>query len=476
MKKYKTGIICGVIALAALTGCVVETNSEEQYTYEEVENWTTTGKLRFDEEGNPKFSGVELNFRTICDSDDAAGLQMLVEEFNTEYNGKIKINFFREGQGSYYTNLARQISNDSGAPDLCMFHSEQLTSLQFSHLFQPVDDVLTAANLSYDENDYFAGVTKGLKVGKHQYGFPIDAHTSILMYRKDLLEKYSLTYPTTYQELISVATTIQNGERATNSSFRGIAASVKNFTFTQYAFYSSLYQNGFEMCDESNSYRPDWLAKDNVDAMKDSIEVFRSFFHGDPQLANIGTDELVPETEMIEGNCAFMFCYPWRYTYVSNLYVQNGGNIEDLAVGTVAGLLTTDATKATKNNLFVISHCFAIPRTVTGINTKAASMFFAKWFSEKCAKWANYGHMPMNKDLLNSEEYQNLESVQKVVSNFGDPEYFSTFAVTPFYQDTRNGLHDTFVACIADKNADVERILTEKYNAALGKINATIAN
>ncbi len=69
--------------------------------------------------------------------------------------------------------------------------------------------------------DHFAPIIENNTVDGKLIGMPWFTDAGLLYYRKDLLEKYNLEIPTTWDELETCAKTIQDGERADNPDFWG---------------------------------------------------------------------------------------------------------------------------------------------------------------------------------------------------------------------------------------------------------------
>lgn len=64
-----------------------------------------------------------------------------------------------------------------------------------------------------DLSDYFDVILKVMKNGNHIVALPLYADCGIMYYRKDLLQKYGKSVPTTWEELYDVAKYIQDKER-----------------------------------------------------------------------------------------------------------------------------------------------------------------------------------------------------------------------------------------------------------------------
>ncbi len=71
--------------------------------------------------------------------------------------------------------------------------------------------------------DYIQAIVENNTVDGKLVAAPWYTDAGLLYYRTDLMEKYSLTPPTTWAELTTTAQAIQDGERATNPNFIGFA-------------------------------------------------------------------------------------------------------------------------------------------------------------------------------------------------------------------------------------------------------------
>ncbi len=72
------------------------------------------------------------------------------------------------------------------------------------------------------EKDHFPAIVANNTIDGKLIAMPWFTDAGLLFYRKDLLEKYNLTVPKTWDDMAAAAKTIQNGERATgNRNFHG---------------------------------------------------------------------------------------------------------------------------------------------------------------------------------------------------------------------------------------------------------------
>jgi ABC-type glycerol-3-phosphate transport system substrate-binding protein len=73
----------------------------------------------------------------------------------------------------------------------------------------PLDDLVAKYKDKYKLDDIAPGQWEGVTFNGKIYGVPMGSNAIMLMYRKDLFEKYNINPPTTYDELISTCTTLK---------------------------------------------------------------------------------------------------------------------------------------------------------------------------------------------------------------------------------------------------------------------------
>lgn len=99
--------------------------------------------------------------------------------------------------------------------------------------------------------DYFPAFVQAGTIGGVLVGFPVAADAGVLYGRSDLMQKYALVPPTTWNDLAAAALAIQTGERQTDLEFNGL--------FWQGAPTETLFCNALE-----------WIASNGGGVMIDS--------------------------------------------------------------------------------------------------------------------------------------------------------------------------------------------------------------
>ena len=115
---------------------------------------------------------------------------------------------------------------------------------------------------------------------------------------------------------------------------------------------------------------------------------------------------------------------------------------------------------ANKNAIYGDSHFFAMSKTVTDINVKAAIVEFIRWFtvnSTAGAQWAKAGHVTASNVIAESDVYKNDSYVSTFISKFyPDIDNFRCVGNTPYYADTLSNLQGIFADTVGKKNATDE--------------------
>ncbi len=96
------------------------------------------------------------------------------------------------------------------APDIVLIDLVWMAELAALQFFFPLDELDPRWTASY-LSDLLPGVADGLLVDGHIYGVQADLSVTVLWYRGDLLEEKDLRPPHTWDELVEVASALQEG-------------------------------------------------------------------------------------------------------------------------------------------------------------------------------------------------------------------------------------------------------------------------
>ena len=122
---------------------------------------------------------------------DGVRMKTLIDQFNTENDGKIEIQATTLDWGvPFYSKVQASAAVGEG-PDIMTYHASRIPlAVSQGSLTEITADDMTAMGLSADS---FAPATwEAVQVDGKQYAVPFDTHPIVLYYNKDLLEKSGL--------------------------------------------------------------------------------------------------------------------------------------------------------------------------------------------------------------------------------------------------------------------------------------------
>jgi len=175
----------------------------------------------------------------------------------------------------------------AGNKDLDVFGGMMKTAYQYDAAgwLEPLDKYLNDPALTspeYDFKDYFARTVPRIK--GRIIGIAGSCNPQLLMYRKDLFEKYNIKVPTNWQELEAAAKILK--ENLPPGEFAWVARMDEENTAP---FAPFLYSNGASWLDEN--MKPVFNSKAAVEAMKFYGKMAREY--GPPGGATIGWKEVI---------------------------------------------------------------------------------------------------------------------------------------------------------------------------------------
>jgi multiple sugar transport system substrate-binding protein len=138
--------------------------------------------------------------------DTTGTVPKLLANFNKMENGKIKVVLETQAAdtGVYFKDLQRALQAGSKTPDVFAGDVIWPAQLAGANLILPVDKSFSKS----DQSQYIAGTIQDLYYKGHIYGAPWFTDFGLIYYRKDLLSKYHMAVPTTWQQMQQEAVTL----------------------------------------------------------------------------------------------------------------------------------------------------------------------------------------------------------------------------------------------------------------------------
>ncbi|MEM2342457.1 MAG: extracellular solute-binding protein [Candidatus Bathyarchaeia archaeon] len=125
---------------------------------------------------------------------DGYVMEMLIEEFNNEHEGKIVVKETHILWAELYTKLTAAYQAGTGLPDVLIMHNTEVAQFMDTAI-KPITDYFydQEVGIADLESDFFDMAMKWVKKGDEIYGVPWDVHCYSLYVNLDVLDKANLT-------------------------------------------------------------------------------------------------------------------------------------------------------------------------------------------------------------------------------------------------------------------------------------------
>ena len=438
--------------------------------------WETTGTLNTDENGNVVYDNIDLRLTTVITGEDKAPFEQLVNQFNAEHRGEINVIVDSIDQASYEQSVASRITNNSNAPDFLLSHQKGHQSFVDNELIQPFNEGMEASGITFDMEDFAPGLAQYTSLGfdDELFGVPVDAQSMIVFYNKDMLNDLGASLPTDRAELLDLCK-----RAATELNITPIAWSDSINFFTAYVFPTAIVQNGGVFYD-TQTYKADWYSSEtNRTAFKNAIASLRELIYTDPKLANHNEATSSSLSRFLNNQALFYFATPWTLESVLTSYGEKNGLDRETVMSDYVGGTSMSGWFAMSENensdkIFGDSHFFAISRTCTDINKKAAICEFVRWFTQTGsigAEWAQAGHISVSETITSSAEYNANVYITDYMNNFySGLDNFVCIGNTPFYSDLSTQLTSIVIGALGESDASGDDALIKKAQDNLNSI------
>ena len=203
---------------------------------------------------------------------------------------------------------------------------------------------------SATSGDYIQAIIENNTVDGKLVAVPWYTDAGLLYYRTDLMEKYSLTAPTTWAELTTTAQAIQDGEQATNPNFIGFAWQGKA--------YEGLTCNGLEWQVANGGgtiVDPDGTVTINNEQAIAAFERAAGWVGTITPQAVVNWEEVDTLNNFIAGNVAIARNWPYMFAASSDTGSTVSGNVGVMGLPTGDGPDARPADTLGGWNMFVSS-------------------------------------------------------------------------------------------------------------------------
>jgi multiple sugar transport system substrate-binding protein len=201
-----------------------------------------------------------------------------------------------------------------GKPDVVEGVLEGMFAYQKAGLITPIDDFF---NQWPEKEKFIPSTIKALTINGKLYGVPYNTNVRVLLYRKDLLQKYNLQPPKTWEELVDDAATISAKEQGVAGlGLTTKSGSVRTFQeFISFFFQVNGGQNPFKYDEAAQK----WTLNTTPEKLGQVLALYHdAFFKATPSAANQntrGNDYQATDADYVAGKSAMVPMGPWIYSY-----------------------------------------------------------------------------------------------------------------------------------------------------------------
>lgn len=417
------------------------------------------GEPLFDEE-------VEITMWTIIGEPDLAVQRELIDQFNEEYLGMIKVTWNNLGHFEFYNNLETTWSTERDSiPDILFMHNEKTIQYAGMDYLWPLDDLIGEnTGVNFDFTQTYENIDRVAKLDGTRYAIPVDAHGFVTSIRQDIIKKNGLGFEgntrfipesrAEYQELLEGLREkadanelwVRDINAGSNHAWKKANPSTFYPSFMQSTDpdgLSALYANGGTLLSADqktvtfqNNKGFETYLTDQVDRYNDKL-----MGPGESGQALFGT-----------GNTVMFPEGPW---YVSQQFTAMYNNAELTRVSEALGVTADDASDPIYSKPYVASkplnwwtleenmneendgkwygngHAISITKQCTSMKKVAAALIFAQWYTQgkdmndetknNLTTWCSSGHIPAWKNVYEADDYQEELSKNVTLQALGDP-------------------------------------------------------
>lgn len=413
------------------------------------------------------FAQTKVVFWDFFGGGDGIRMKQIVDEFNKSQSEIVVERTTLTWGAPFYTKIHTAVVAGE-TPDIITYHvSAMPRGLSLKDLRPITDAELAAAGLK--ESDFQQNLVKSLKaIAKEQtgsealYAIPLDTHTSVMYYNKDILKKAGLLgadgKPSGITNLASFTKALQTIKQKTN--MLPVAFSSAQDSATIWRMWSSLLmQQGGALVRGGKLDLSDVDTKGKaalqtmVDWTKDGLIAKNTTYPASIAL-------------FTSGRAAFMFNGNWEVPTVVDL--KKSGKLPfDYGVMSFPKLYANQSTWAD-------SHTLAIPnntKTPMSPEKLAAVLKFVAYVNKTGGLgWAGGGHIPSYLPTQNSADFKNLQpNVEYSATSAADAVYEPTVKIFGVGGPVYDAAGNTFLPALLGQSTVAQAIA--KFKSTLQGLN-----
>jgi multiple sugar transport system substrate-binding protein len=387
---------------------------------------------------------------------DGVRMKKLIDDFNAEHAGQIEIQATTLDWGvPFYTKVQTSAAVGEG-PDIMTYHASRVPlAVSQGTLKEITAEDMAAMGLSQDS--FAPAPWEAVNVDGKQYGVPFDTHPIVLYYNKDKLAEAGLIgadgLPTGLNGRDNFREALKKLKDA--GSTWGISTVTADGSFSFRTIYSLLCQQGGTIGTDGA-----WVEGDNEQKLANAVQVIADWVTDGTNPTY--TDYPATVALFTSGEAPLMINGVWEVPTMTDLHAQ--GKLFEWGAIELPVLFDQPCT-------YSDSHIFAIPNNAGKTATPekhAAVLEVIEWMLGNSLYWATAGHIPANKAVTETAEYQAMQpqSTYAVLAPnmIYDPKSVNAGVASPLFDAAGNA----FTAAI---NGEVDAATAvAEMKAALGAL------
>lgn len=182
--KRVVAVLCVSVLFVSLVGCGSKDDKGGTASSDTKE---AGSKGTSDTKAEEKANGDEIEFWSVFTGPDGDFMTTMVDQYNAT-NPKVKVVHRPIEAGDLYAKLPTLAQTGTDIPELAIIHVERLPLFAEKGLLTPLDDYVAKAGIKAE--DYVPTAWEKSTIDGKHYAVPLDVHSFVTYYNKDLLEKY----------------------------------------------------------------------------------------------------------------------------------------------------------------------------------------------------------------------------------------------------------------------------------------------
>jgi len=369
---------------------------------------------------------VTLEFWNGFTGREGRGIQKIVDSFNKEYKGRIRVNMVVMSWNDFYGKLALAVHTKRG-PDIGVVHYDNVYTAIYQGIALELDPYLD----KFPKEDFVKSVWEVSDYNTHHYGIPLDVIPLAFYWNKDLFAAAGLDPekpPSNRAEFLVACEKLNQADLKKNGQKVWpcmIPCTWPHFLLWQHIFFC----NGGQMFN-SDCTKARYNSPAGEDALQFLWDLVNKYEYSPRNVMGLPANE--GKESFCRGTCAMLIEGPWMLSSFEEIPELNFGATAAINLGTG------------EHRIWSSGHTVIIFKKKSSEPVQiSASVTFVEYLSAHSIEWARTNAIPARYSVMSSEEFKKipyLPQIARDVDKFTFPEqhYRYTEGVQPLVTEYLN--------------------------------------